>query len=293
MSGRNSLMLGLGVFAFALSACGLSAEQRDAIAKFSEASAVLAETASDQLVEVRNDYIQMRTKRQKLTQVTYDDGFDGPLTPANIGAPIRATTVLRNYGDLLLVLATDSQEQALRTAADKFTNSIRGLAADKRAISDEQLDAVGNAIVTIGGYWIEDEKADAIKEIVPAAHPQVARIGELLAEDFDPKADVIATAYVLEISDVMADTKIPLLEETRQSAVRTLAVDARELAFQGERKVSGVFPGVVKAARNMVGAHNRLVDLLISDELSVDGIAAYSKSVEELLHQLSLVRRTD
>ena len=281
------------VVASALAGCGLSAEQRDAITKFSEASAVLAETASNQLVEVRNDYIQMRTKRQKLTQVDLKGGFDGLLTPKDIGAPIRATTVLRNYGDLLLVLATDSQEEELRTAADKFTNSVRGLAAEKRGISDEQLEAVGNAIVTIGGYYIEDEKADAMKEIVPAAHPQVAKIGELLAEDFDPEAGVITTAYVLEISDVKAATRIPLLKQKKHSAVRTLAVDAQELAFQGERKVAGVFPGVVSSANNMVIAHRRLVDLLISDELSVEGLSAYSKSVEELLHQLTLVRKTN
>lgn len=293
MFSRMTSFMAAGVIAAALAACGLSAEQRDAIAKFSEASAVLAETASNQLVEVRNDYIQMRTKRQKLSQVTLKGGFDGLLTPKDIGAPIRATTVLKNYGDLLLVLATDSQEEELRSAAGKFTNSVRGLAAERRGISDEQLDAVGNAIVAIGGYYIEDEKADAIKEIVPAAHPQVAKIGKLLAEDFDPKAGVITTAYVLEISDVMAATKIPLLKQKMHSAIRTLAVDAQELAFQGERKVSGVFPGVVSAATDMVGAHRRLVDLLISDELSVEGISAYSKSVEELLHQLSLVRKTN
>ena len=275
-----------------LAGCGLSGAQRDAISKFSKASAALAETSSAQLVEIRTDYIEMRIERQKLGQSEVSGDFDGPLTPKDIRGPIKAATVLKNYGDLLRSLVADTQEQELKSAADKFINSVRGLDKEKRKISDEQLEAVGKLIVRIGGMWIEHQKAKAIKEIVPVAHEQVAKIGELMAEDFDRTAGLIATAYDLEIKRLKADTISLLLREKEISAARSLAVDARKLSFDGERRLTAVLPGLKTASTEMVKAHKRLVDLLISDELSIDDIKAFGKSVEDLLGAVFVLGKT-
>ena len=105
-----------------------------------------------------------------------------------------------------------------------------------------------------------------------AAHPQIAKLGELLARDFDPKGETIAAAYDLEIEQVKADSKAVLIQPGQNEAARRLAIDAKKLSFDGERRVTTVFPRVKGAAAKIVSAHGRLANLLVSDHFSIGEI---------------------
>ena len=172
------------VLTFSVCGCGLSANQKAGVATFSAATMDLASLATAELAKTRSDVIEMNELRRKLGDRKVA-GFDGRLTLARVKTRVDAVNVLAAYAQLLHTLATTSQDDRLKRAADSFVGSLRK--ARVVELSDEQAGALGQGIQLVGGVLIEGMRANAMRRVVASAHPHVARVIDLLERSFGPE----------------------------------------------------------------------------------------------------------
>lgn len=269
----------------AVSACGLTTSQKDAIGQFSRASTTFGATTSAELIEMRSTVIELNTYVLALdpTKLRDRDKLDAAFSTDRVSARVRAANVIRTYGELLTAIVSDTQEKELQAASGNFTQSVRGLDADRAKISDKELDGVGQVVAAIGGLWVEHKKANALKEIVPRAHPQVAELGRLFQSEFDPATGALARNF--EATGQLAiRASDGVLDESRSTMTdRTLAATAQRRGLETSRKANALFPSLSVGATQMVEAHFRLVEGLSKDRFSIDDIKNFTKTVQQLV----------
>jgi hypothetical protein len=217
--------------------CGLSAGQRTAVRQFASATAILGETASTQLIEMRHATVLMNARRLALADATASarKGFnldlardlDGAFDVDRVATRVKAAAALRTYGELLWSLAADTQVEELRSAADQFVASARGLAGS--AVSGGDLEQMGRAVEAVGTLFAECRRARAIARIVSSYRHDVSRLAELLRQDFDPDAGRLATGFVATTSN-LAVTASDVLHDSPGLGQRAAALDAVRLA---------------------------------------------------------------
>ena len=210
-----------------------------------------------------------------------DIEIDGYWTPQNVGERIKAANAVRNYGDFLLAIVEGKTVEELKTATDKFTQSLRGLDPGKSGISDDQLNAIGEAIQAVGGLFIEHQLAQALKEIVPKAHDAIATIGSLLEKEFasaGPATMNLNQEVLMLIGAVDGQLDLPKL-----GTVRQYAAEARVLGYQSSESANSVLPNISMSARKMVAAHMALKDALTSGTFSIENVKEFGRSVESLI----------
>ena len=267
----------------ALSACGLSQNEKEAVAEFSRAATVMGEAASTQVVQSRETYIELTTQYMALKPAENPDSVDGALSPENVEIRVKAARTVQAYGMLLLSLVQESQTQEIKAAGGAFTSSIRALDTDAQVLSEQQLDAIGKLIVGIGGLWVEEQKADALKKIVPEAHPQVAKIGELFDIEFSAKGGVIPSALDARARKVLVFAGKVLDEKNVAVSERRVAAQAKAFALAVQQRADHSLPSVSAAAEEMVKGHDALKKSLESGDVSLTDIKAFAKSVEDLI----------
>ena len=179
--------------------CGLSANQKASIQKFSTASATLGELARKEFVQSRADVIEMNTLAANLgsTQVDTDE-LDEFFTLKRVQLRTAACDAVKEYGQLLQTLATSDSVAELRTARDSFVSSLKNLKALK--LSDEQSGAIGQAIEFLGGAIIETYRRERVKQIVEGSSPAVREIVTLIRQDFDLEAEHWQLGYDASVS---------------------------------------------------------------------------------------------
>lgn len=269
----------------AVSACGLTVSQKDAISQFSRASTTFGATVSSELIEMRTTVIELNTYVLALdpAKLRDRDKLDAAFSLDRVSARVRAAQVIQTYGELLSAIVADTQEKELQAAAGNFTQSVRGLDADRTKMSDSELQGVGQVVAALGGLWVEHKKANALKEIVPRAHPQVAELGRLFQSEFDSATGALARNF--EATGQLAiRASDGVLDESRSTIVdRTLAATAQRRGLETSRKANALFPSLSAGATQMVDAHFRLVDSLSKDTFSIEDIKTFTKSVQQLV----------
>jgi hypothetical protein len=266
------------------SACGLTTAQKEAVSQFGRASTGFGAAVSTELVDMRNTVIDLNSNVLALApkRLTSRD-LDGAFTLRNVDARVRAANVLQTYGELLVALVEDTQAKELQTAAGNFTTSVRGLDPDKVRLSDADLDAAGKAVAAVGGLIVEHKKAQALKIIVPKAHPQVEQLGRLFAGEFEPEKGEMAVNFGAEVLKATGATDSVLDAERATVSDRAVAAVAYRKASDAALKAKAVFPDLHKGAVTMVAAHARLVEALANDRIQIDDIKSFAKTVQSLV----------
>ena len=284
----TSVLALLCTVSLALSACGLSQNEKEAVAEFSRAATVMGEAASTQVVQSRDTFIELNTQYMALQPAENLRSVDGVMPPERVEIRVKAAKTVQTYGMLLLSLVQESQTQEIQSAGGAFTGSIRALDANSQVLSDQQLDAIGKLIVGIGGLWVEEQKADALKKIVPEAHPQIAKIGGLFAEEFSTDVGAIPSALDARARRVLLSAGSVLDEEDAAVSERSVAAQAKAYALAVQQRANRTLPSVSVAAEKMVKGHDQLVKSLESGEISLSDIKAFAKSVEDLVAAASV-----
>jgi hypothetical protein len=282
---RRSISGVLPVVLLLLSGCaGLTTAQKEAVGGFGRASTSFGNAVSTEMIEVRNIVIDLNTQALSLApaMIKDRDQLDAAFTLPRVGARIRAANVIQTYGDLLVALVEDTQTREVQAAAGKFTNSVRGLDPDRTRLSDADLEAVGKVVAAIGGLVVEHKKAEALKTIVPKAHPQIETLGQLFASEFDPKSGAVAMNFDATAQRALRASETVLDKGGSTVGDRVLAATAHRRGIEASRKANAVFPELQEGALAMVKAHASLVDALAKDRVQIADIKNFAKTVENL-----------
>lgn len=267
--------------AFSVCGCGLSANQKTGVATFSAATMDLAALATAELAKTRSDVIEMNELRRKLGDKKVA-GFDGRLTLARVKTRVDAVNVLAAYAELLHTLATTSQDDRLKGAADSFVSSLRK--ARVVELSDEQAGALGQGIQLIGGVVIERMRANAMRRVVASAHPHVARVIDLLERSFGPddvywSLEYDTTVEALRGAAAIAEKK----PGAADAATRGLIVEARSLAERKAARFASVSRAIRESCRKLRSAEADLCSLMEESDFAIGRIDDYAKHVREFI----------
>lgn len=267
--------------------CGLNLNQREAAARFANASSDLGSFSEKELINWREVIIQMNSKDLAVGGTTAKlNDLDGAFDAEDIKARINAAVALSAYGNLLISLVDESQADNLKNAALQFSDSVKGVSG--KALSDMQLESLGTVVYNIGGVFLEWQKAKAVKQIVLQSKTDVDHLCDLLIQDFDSKGmglvqNIINTSVQLKDD---ADTALDSLKEQGASHThivdKLIAIEAYKLADDQKVRTKKVGGQIVESLKALKTANAELVNALENNTESLSDIKLLGVKLKDL-----------
>jgi hypothetical protein len=229
--------------------------------------------------------------------------LDGPLDLDELQKRLRATSALKEFGQLLHLLATRDNVARLETASTSFLASLRKVEGVQ--ISDREAAALGKLIVHAGTLFLDAERAKCIRAVVMETQTPIQRVTQLLRADLDPKSHLWAAALT-DVSESVAVDLPQLLRDRKPgdefngkilteadiallwSQYHILQADTQQRRANLERTRSGL----LEALNEMDKAHMALFYGVQSNTLEFPEINRYLDQMEELLRLFQAVRGT-
>lgn len=262
-----------------LSACGLTATQRDAAGQFAKASANLGSFASDEFPKLRNAVIEMNMKNVALGVTSKGKDLDGPFDVTRTTTRVKAAEHLSKYGQLLQALVQETQEQELKDASDAFVSSASNIPG--LTLNEKNAEAAGAIVQRIGGWFIELKKCRAVKKIVPDHQEDVDKIINLLIADFTVEGNNLASGVESVAMRLQGNAEPVWADPDASVSDRFFAIKGKRLAEQHLQRLNTVESKAVKALEQLKKANGTLVAALEKDA-SFEDIKALGKQVNEL-----------
>jgi hypothetical protein len=213
-----------------------------------------------------------------------DDGF----TLERIKARVQAAQALQSYGSLLTKLSDDSSSQQVLTSFDNLSAAIKNLPKEDRIVSDAQLNIIGSAVKTIGGWFINAAKKKVIEQVVATYYPQVNKLCDLLAGDFNRRRNKLASRFVLVTLQLDAEAADKYLSADNYPfpeniLIRSLALNGLKDAKINTDYYQTVLPGVSESFEKMKAANEALRIKLENNDISAEDVKQFTDSVRNLL----------
>lgn len=262
------------------SGCALTVTQRDAAADFAQASSEIGEFASKEFGHFRSATIDMNVTDVAIRGHAKIDNLDGAMNPDRIIERVKAAQALSSYGRLLLSLVNETQETELKQASTGFVDSFSTI--NNRQMSDSQLEGLGRLVQGIGSFWVEAKKAQAVKEIVPAAMNDVNKLCDLLIRDMSPQQDQMATGFETTIRQLKQDADSALESPGTSYADRLIAINGRRKAHEESEHLAKISSQAVRSLETLKEANAQLANALRHDSHSIDDIRMLGKEINSL-----------
>ncbi|MCH7921998.1 MAG: hypothetical protein IH975_03045 [Nitrospinae bacterium] len=236
----------------------------------------------------------MNVHRLRITEVKDmklpdDKDLDKALDVEDVVERVRAAEVLQTYGELLLSLAEDTQQEELSAAADRFVQNVKGLPGVDRKLTQEQLDGIGKVVKTVGGLIVEHMKAKAIKLIVRDTSGQVEHLCDLLEADFDHENDRLAGQFVASTEKLLTASG-KALERSGTLEERIAAIDALKLGRANRDRREEVLDRISQAVVKIKSANAELDGSLNSNKVTVEDLKEFSTRVRSLIDALKVLK---
>ncbi|MFN8642659.1 MAG: hypothetical protein U0802_13780 [Candidatus Binatia bacterium] len=262
-----------------LTACGLTAAQRDAAGTFSRAAVSVGDFASTTFPAMRQAAIDMNTTDVIIGGSAPADQLDQHFPLDAVAERVAAAQALSNYGTLLQALVDDTEAAALKTASDNFVASVRNVRG--KSLSDDQYQALGTIVQEIGGAIVEAKKARAVKEIATQVRPDIDHLCDLLAQDFAPTGGHLAQG--LDVTRMRLDSDADLnLARARSDAERARAVDAIGQVAAAQATLEVLDTRAVATVQQLKVANGALVSALAERQYSLEDLRGASQQVQRL-----------
>ncbi len=272
------------VFAIAglilLAGCGLTNQQRDAATRLGNASEQIGDAASDEFLKLRDTAIAMNKIDVEIGGSRDYKELDKNFDAKTIAVRVQAAQALASYGKLLTALVTATEADQLKTAANDFVSSVKGISGKK--LSDSQLEALGSIVQEIGSWIVECKKAKALEKIVPEAAPQVDQLCDLLIEDFSANDLHLAQGADATILRLRGDIDVALADKHAPFAERAAAVEGEMLADDADARLKLVDAQTVESLKKLKCANAQLVLALSNKEYDLADIEQLGKQMKEL-----------
>lgn len=290
--------------------CGLTDAQKKEVRNFSQAAEALAELTAEEYPRLRQSLMDVNkglvrsvgTKKAKLGppekvvgQLVLD--FDGPVDPDDTLAAVQAAEALAGYAAALAAVVDYDSDADLKKAADKLAGAIKGV-KDKQGeqiATDAQADALGAIVRTIGGWFVEYKKKQAVKEIFAKYKAFVPKLVAVLRDDLNPntsrgianelrnRAALLSTGSKMNLDKLQAPTQI---------AERALFIREHATAIRVLKQVGSVLAGASSAFNKVEKANNKLDDVL-QKEMSVKEIDELYKQVKDVVDNAKVLLGSD
>jgi hypothetical protein len=272
--------------------CGLPRNQIAAAHAFGNATATLGSLGEKEFIGIRQGIIDMNAALLALdpAKTTANLTLDGPVSMMATARRAASARALKNYGELLLALATVEPETGLQKAAQAFADSMdSALGGDW---TEEQRNAVQEVITGAGSLFLERKKASAVRRIVPAYETPVDSLAALMAADFSLDEEGFLQAYDITarrlknaaIRVINSGGKYSLAE--REPAVR--AYRMAETALTRVAELESRFGASIATLRRANGA---LATIVKKREYGRKDIKDYAKQIRELADAYQVLAR--
>jgi hypothetical protein len=243
-----------------ISGCGLSVTQREAATRFASASTSVGDFSTKEFAAMRDVTIQMNTKDIALGGKAKINDLDGAFDVDDVAIRINAAIALSAYGDLLLALVDDRQSRDLRNATMQFEDSLRGVSG--RTLSDADLDNLGALVYNIGGFFLEQQRAKALKQIVLRSKTDVDHLCDLLIQDFNPTGLNLLHAVDNTSKRLKVDADMALAAQKDNPKSKLFAIQAYRLADSQRTRVKKTGAQAVAVLTALKSANAELVNAL-------------------------------
>ncbi|HEX5056110.1 MAG TPA: hypothetical protein VFX02_06395 [Gammaproteobacteria bacterium] len=275
-----------------LGGCGLPRNQIAATHAFGNATAILGALGEEEFVGIRQGIIDMNAGLLALdsAKTTANLTLEGPTSMAATAKRVASAKALKNYGELLLALATAEPQVGLQKAAQAFADSMNSALGDEWAQAQQH--AVAEIITGAGSLFLERKKASAVRRIVPAYEKPVDELASLLATDFSLDEEGFLQAYDITarrlknaaIRVINSGTRYSLAE--RDSAVRGYRMAETALARAAE--LQGRFAASIETFRK---ANRGLAEAIKNREYDLNDIKDYAKQIRALADAYQVLTR--
>lgn len=215
------------------------------------------------------------------TLLTQAKDFEKKLAPLSKRAE-KACIVLKNYGNLLSVLAGDEHITKLQASAEQLGSSLDSAVSKYNEISGKKIGLFGSAAAAIvrgaGGLYIKREQTKALKEAVKSAEPavkdMVIAISDLLNMYTDSENDLKLISS--EKNDLINWYKAKGFKGPLSTS-RTVMDDINKADFAMELAKQSI-----AAIEKLGSAHTVLVEKLKSKMTLADAIENVQVFVDEV-----------
>jgi hypothetical protein len=267
------------VLSLVVSGCGLSVTQREATTRFAAASSGLGEFSANELSSLREATIQMNTKDIAIGGMANIQNLDGAFNLDDVSARINAAMALSSYGSLLLALVDETQEAELKSASTQFVDSVKGVRG--KTLNDAQLEGLGTVVYSIGGFFIEYQKAEAVKKIVKESKADIDHICDLLIQDFSRTGLALFQDVDKSATQLKADSAIALAS-SHDVENKLIAIEAFKLADDQKAKAKTIGDQAVATLKTLKLANAELANSLDNDSQSLADVKALGVNMKNL-----------
>lgn len=267
---------------FIVASCALNPKERDAVSKFGKAASALGKTGYDQLVQMRQETIEMDARRLAITGPVKGtpglDDLDRALDPKAVESRMKAMKALQKYGEALKTLLDESRKDQIDKASADFAASIGEV--DELGLSQDQINALSKAVAAIGKVVVEEVRAKKIRESVSYVHEDLDRLSDLLITCFDPNGADLANSFQLASSDLMvaaADEYCKANDPAvRASALKDYCYAQTNLEQLEELKK------ISQALEKFKKANDQMARLVLHEKITPEDIQEFYSTVQSL-----------
>lgn len=289
---------------FLAASCGLTDNQRTSVRNFARSAQAVSEITESELPKMRNQLVEINRSIVQLigaqrAQLGENDtiggvhvlNLDGALDPERVRGAQDAVRGLAAYAGALLAVVDYDSKKDLKEAADKLSDSLKGVKVGGRQLLDDaNADAVANVVRYLGGIFVEHERAKAVRHIVATYRPLVPTLVTLLKQDFNPTSG--SGGFALEVSTRSKDLSVEAMSAMRNPASDAQAIAAPaayELALTSLRQQELLWTRAADVFDKLAKANEVMAKHMEDDEVGVDEIKVFYKSVKDLIDNIKVL----
>jgi hypothetical protein len=194
-------LCGIGFSVLLSLGCGLTAKQKLVLANFSQSTATVGDATSIEMNLFHDEGIKANTQvlllagQPKQADLPHLDTLDRGYELKTIKTIAGAANALAAYGKTLSALTNDTQTADLKKASSDFIQSLAGIPEVSAAVTNNQLNAVGEVIQDVCGIWIEHKRKVAVLMLVDQYSPAIDKLCDRLIADFSSDKDSPGMIY--------------------------------------------------------------------------------------------------
>lgn len=237
--------------------------------------------------------------------IDFDDAAD-PEVLAKVDSALRAAEA---WGSALVAVVDYDSEAALEEAGSKLTDSLKGVTKSdgSQLVTDEDADAAGAIVRGVASFFLEKERASALKKLVLEHHELVPELFEVINPMFDlssTSSSLVALVFasandLLRVTDGKLRTELfpdgdnddndPVLT-TELLENRRIILEDYQYAVERLKELDAIHKRSAVAFKNVRSATDNLVRIMKDDSVKINEIQEFYTAVKDLRDHVRVLR---
>jgi hypothetical protein len=209
----------------------------------------------------------------------------GELTVERTEVRVRACKSLARYGAALKALIGSKDREEIQTATAGLLSSLN--AVDGVSISDKEAGAITQAVATVGGLFIENNRKRAVKQVVPAMHGPLSQMLAAMRASFATYGESGSLRWSAGHAAVVSDLRDAQTNISGVTADQQRRADALAAAKEERFKIASKEIG--DSVETVLAAHLDLKNVLVSDEVTIESLQGFMAEIEQLVQTYEIL----